>query len=162
MTIAERDLVDALRAVPHLMSVREAREIVAGQVALLGAQLLLWTRPVGRLVTPMSRHAVDSPRPRGHERIEAMRVARGIQRAAHYGVFRPNCLVRALALHRSLEGRGIRGSCVRIGVRYSRGEFAAHAWVEHAGAVLGDTAANAGTFTTLTDTRLVSLAFRKP
>jgi len=61
-----------------------------------------------------------------------------VERAADYGVFRANCLVRAVALQRLLEARGFPGSAVRVGARVDRGHFTAHAWVEYAGHVLGD------------------------
>jgi len=67
-----------------------------------------------------------------------LRTALAVERAAEYGVFRPNCLVRALALQRLLESRGFRGSTVRVGTRLQRGRFTAHAWVEYEGHVLGD------------------------
>ena len=53
-------------------------------------------------------------------------------------MFRPNCLIRALALQRLLESRGSRGSTVRVGARLEPGHFIAHAWVEYEGHVLGD------------------------
>src|SRR5947207_3055077 len=66
------------------------------------------------------------------------RTALAVERAADYGVFRANCLIRAVALQRLLEARGFPGSAVRVGARVERGHFTAHAWVEYAGHVLGD------------------------
>jgi hypothetical protein len=85
----------------------------------------------------------------------AERIALAINRAATYGVFRPLCLVRAVALSRMLEARGMRGSRVRVGVRRRRGRFAAHAWVEYKSRVLGDHEDHVGTFAALDDVHLL-------
>ena len=61
------------------------------------------------------------------------------------GPWRPQCLVRSLALGWFLARRSI-PFCIRIGVpheKFNTGEngevnFSAHAWVEHAGVVLND------------------------
>ena len=86
-------------------------------------------------------------------RAEALALAVG--RAAEFGVFRPLCLVRAVALNRVLERHGIRGSRVRVGVRMRNGRFAAHAWVEYGDRVLGDNEAHVGSFVELSEVRLV-------
>ena len=120
----------------------EMRELAPAQLALLAAQCELWRRPVGRLVTADGVQAPTvpaAPRPDVARR-DAQRLAVAVRRAAAYGLFRPKCLARAIALHRMLERRGIRGSRVRVGVRRGRGTFAAHAWVELHGAALGEEA----------------------
>jgi hypothetical protein len=86
-------------------------------------------------------------------RAEALALAVG--RAAENGVFRPLCLVRAVALNRVLERHGIKGSRVRVGVRMRNGRFAAHAWVEYGDRVLGDSEAHVGSFVELSEVRLV-------
>ncbi len=86
-------------------------------------------------------------------RAEALALAVG--RAAEFGVFRPLCLVRAVALNRVLERHGITGSRVRVGVRMRNGRFAAHAWVEYGDRVLGDNEAHVGSFVELSEVRLV-------
>lgn len=86
-------------------------------------------------------------------RAEALALAVG--RAAEFGVFRPLCLVRAVALNRMLERHGIKGSRVRVGVRMRNGRFAAHAWVEYGDRVLGDNEAHVGSFVELSEVRLV-------
>ena len=131
-------------------------ELVRAQVALIEAQVIVWTRPTGRLVT---NDAV--PRPAGDAgEIEpvAARIALAVNRAAAYGLFRPLCLVRAVALSRMLESRGLHGSQVRVGVRRRRGRFAAHAWVEYKNQVLGDQEAHVGTFAPLDDVQLLRKA----
>jgi hypothetical protein len=82
---------------------------------------------------------------------EARRLALAIVRAARFGVFRPQCLVRSVALSRMLTRRGIGGAIVRVGVRRTSGEFLAHAWVELAGETLGDADEHVGTFVPLTN-----------
>src|SRR5262249_18508978 len=131
-----------LRGLPHL-TWREVVDLGAAQFALVSAQWSLWRRPVGHLITtPPAREANARARPRPHELQLAMPPARAIAGASRYGIFRPQCLVRAMALHQMLERHGVPGSTIRIGVRQTDGEFVAHAWVERDGVVLGDTAAN--------------------
>jgi hypothetical protein len=132
-------------------------DLLRAQAYLIAAQVLIWTRPVGRLVlhTPAeeegtvvgggSRQACD---------LNATRLAAAVRRAADHGLLRPRCLVRAVALNRMLEGHDIRGSRIRIGVRVHEGRFAAHAWVELGGRVLGDFVEHTGRFTPLLDGRL--------
>jgi hypothetical protein len=136
------------------LSRREWAELLEAQAALISAQVIVWTRPRGRLVT--STPAVHGERDvAGALDPRAERLALAIGRAAEYGVFRPLCLVRAVALNRMLERHGIHGSRIRIGVRMRGGRFAAHAWVEHRGRVLGDIDEHVGTFTQLTDVQMV-------
>lgn len=137
---------------------REWTELVQAQFALLWAQLLVWTRPTGRLVAneaeirpaaPATGAAAGTGDPR------APRLALAVGRAAENGVFRPLCLVQAVALNGMLERRRIRGSRIRIGVRMRDGRFAAHAWVEYAGQVLGDPAEIATQFDELAGVRVI-------
>jgi len=117
-------------------------ELVRAQVALLQARFLVRTRGRGRLVRPASEGSAGEPRSQatgpGDLDPGVWRTALAVERAADYGVFRANCLIRAVALQRLLEARGFPGSAVRVGARVERGHFTAHAWVEYAGHVLGD------------------------
>jgi len=126
---------------------REWVDLLWAQAALLVAQFVVWTRPLGRLV---SRNPIPTPptrtRPRAAPRAEAL--ARAIHRAAHYGLTRPACLVRAIALRRLLVSSGY-DAVVRVGVRQRNGSFDAHAWVELDGAVLGDHESHTESFTEL-------------
>jgi hypothetical protein len=119
------------------LSAPEWTELVWAQWTLIRVQLLLWTRPRRRLVVPSggARGAVGDG---GEVTPEMRRLALAVERAAEYGLYRPSCVVRSLALHRMLGSRGIRGSAVRVGARLERGHFTAHAWVEYNGHVLGD------------------------
>jgi hypothetical protein len=99
------------------------------------------------LATPASKgSAADASR-----LPEARRLALAVVRAARFGVFRPQCLVRSVALFRMLEQRGIDGALVRVGVRRINGNFLAHAWVELAGETLGDADDHVGSFVPLTN-----------
>lgn len=135
---------------------RDLRGMAWAQVALLAAQLRLWLRPVGKLVvcrTNIARVPLTID-----QRAEAEDAALAVDRASRRGLFRPRCLVRALALQRVLERRGITGSVVRIGVRRNADALLAHAWVEHGGVIIGDTRAMVANFTVLTDARLATSA----
>jgi hypothetical protein len=142
------------RLVPRL-SWLELRALCAAQTALLHAQFLLWRRPIGRLI---DRVAVGTATASvGVDRaVQISIVATAIDRAARRGLFTPQCLVRALALHLMLERRAIAGSVVRIGVRTDGGELLAHAWVEIDGFTLLDAPALVAAFTPLTDARLAA------
>lgn len=134
---------------------REWAELLRAQVALLSAQFEVLARPVGRLVTDAALSAaneIERP-PQAHQLAEARQMALAVSRAASYGIFRPKCLVRAIALHRMLVARGLNESRIRIGVRRQNGEFAAHAWVECGSLILGDHESHTNTFARLADLR---------
>ena len=141
-------------SLPHLarkvatLSPRDWRELAQAQWALLVARGIVRSRPVGALASPASVAA----QPVKSERMpEARRLAIAVLRAARYGVFRPQCLVRSVALSRMLETRGIRGAVVRVGVRRTSTEFLAHAWVELGGETLGDADEHVGSFVPVTN-----------
>jgi hypothetical protein len=117
------------------------------QWELLVAQGMVRNRPIGALATPASNAGSADPA----RLAEAKRIALAVVRAARFGVFRPQCLVRSVALSRMLERRGITGGLVRVGVRRRDGEFLAHAWVELAGETLGDADDHVGSFVPLTN-----------
>jgi len=131
LTLSGRDWVDLLRA----------------QWELLVARRMVRNRPIGSLATPSGNATAADPA----QLPEAKRVALAVVRAARFGVFRPQCLVRSVALSRMLEQRGITGGLVRVGVRRRNGEFLAHAWVELAGETLGDADDHVGSFVPLTN-----------
>ncbi len=140
------------------LSPREWVDLLHAQAALLTAQVLVWTRPTGRLVSHSgSPDAVTSAQPTVEPAMmdRAQQLGLAVSRAGDYGVFRPLCLVRAVALHRVLEGHRIRGSRIRIGVRMRRGRFGAHAWVEYGGRVIGDDIDHVGSFAELAEVHLV-------
>ena len=125
------------------LSAREWLDIAEAQFELLVSQTIVATRRTGQLVsraaldpfgdslTPSSANGAPvNPRPE--------QLALAVMRAAENGVFRPLCLVRSVALKRLLDRHGFSGSLVKIGVRMTRGRFAAHAWVAYNEQVLGD------------------------
>jgi hypothetical protein len=129
--------------------------LVAAQRALIGAQLLVWTRPVGRLTAPAEEGGVPAAPLAPADEALAKRIALAVGRAAENGIFRPRCLVRAVAIQRMLEARGISGGRICIGVRRRGGHFAAHAWVQRGDLLLGDAETHVNTFVPLTDVELL-------
>ena len=122
-------------------------------MALLRAQAMCWLRPTGELVC-LTAPAYGVTRLTSEEWGACHRVALAMDRAARYGLFRPPCLWRALALSRMLARRGFITHRIRIGVRKENEGFTAHAWVELGDSVVGDTTANTGAYTRLTDVSL--------
>jgi hypothetical protein len=137
------------------LSPREWRDLLVAQVALLWAQLLVWRRPTGHLVASDGAPRASLSPLDAEQLRRAESIALAVGRAAEHGVFRPLCLVRAVALNRLLESNGIHGSRIRIGVRVRGGRFAAHAWVEHGDKILGDQEWHVSSFAELADVRLV-------
>ena len=133
---------------------REWSELVQAQLAVCWAHYLVHTRPEGQLVD-RAASAVEPSEPTPGRLADARRLALQVKRVAAFGVSRPLCLVRAVAISRLLESHGIHGSVVRIGVRWSGGEFAAHAWVEYGGEVLGDLEQHVSRFDSLRDVQLL-------
>jgi hypothetical protein len=144
----------------------EWRELAHAQLALVAAQWIVWIRPVGRLVNQEGDRAdgdASAPgAPGAHacgracaraQQAAAQRAARAVDRAARYGVFRPQCLVRSLALVRLLDRRGVTGARIRVGVRREGDRLHAHAWVERHGRVLGDEPGHVAGFAPLLDVR---------
>jgi hypothetical protein len=129
--------------------------LVAAQRALVSAQLLVWTRPVGKLTAPAEGDEAPATPLTPRDEALAKRIALAVERAAENGIFRPRCLVRAVAIQRMLEARGISGGRICIGVRTRRGRFAAHAWVQRGNLLLGDVATHVNTFVPLTDVELL-------
>jgi transglutaminase superfamily protein len=139
----------------RLLTIREVRLLAEAQVMLLYCQSLRWRRPMGQLLSAEPRQPTrEAAR---SELQEAAGLGWAVSRAARYGVFRPRCLVRSLALQRLLDRRGIPGVELKIGVRLEQGSFSAHAWVEVNGRILGDSAHLVRSFTPTTDLHLVQL-----
>jgi transglutaminase superfamily protein len=124
------------------LSAREWLDLAEAQFELLVAQYIVATRRTGQLVSRAALdpfgddHAAAASAPGADPRPEQLALAIG--RAAEHGVFRPLCLVRAVALKRVLDRHGYDGGIVKIGVRLNRGRFAAHAWVAYGSQILGD------------------------
>jgi hypothetical protein len=157
--------VTSLPSVRHLgrrlgllarQSPAQLADLLIAQATLVGAQLLVWIRPTGGLISEArpSDEAESAPLPGPEAWQQAVRTAAAVRRAASYGVFRPRCLVRSVALNRMLERRGISGSRVRVGVQMHETRFAAHAWVELHGRVLGDDVRHTSSFKHLVDVQV--------
>ncbi len=144
------------RFAPH--SAGEWIALIEAQKALVVAQFLVWTRPLGGLVEDAQHLSPGLQEPIARYSTtwrDALRIAVSVRRAADHGLLRPKCLVRAVALSRLLEQHGIEGSRVRIGVRRLNGVFSAHAWVELGQRVLGDDAGHVSSFAQLLDIKVV-------
>ena len=128
------------------LSFRDWAELIQAQWALLAARGMVRNRPIGSLATPTA----GNPPADATRLPEARRLALAVVRAARFGVFRPQCLVRSVALSQMLADRRISGALVRVGVRRRNGEFSAHAWVELAGETLGDADDHVGSFVPMT------------
>lgn len=125
------------------LSAREWLDLVEAQLELLVAKIIVATRRTGQLVSrapldPFGDGDASSPAPTPDADPRPEQLALAIGRAAEHGVFRPLCLVRAVALKRLLDRHGYDGGIVKIGVRMNRGRFAAHAWVAYGSQILGD------------------------
>ncbi len=130
--------------------------LLEAQRDLLACQLAKWRLPAGELLDWGS--VTGNPAPAPAASLQTLRaVGWAVTRAASYGVFRPQCLVRSLAIQRMLQRRGVAGSTIRVGVRLRDGEFDAHAWVEVGPLVIGDSRTHVDSFTRVTDHRLVKL-----
>ena len=127
---------------------REFGELLLAQMYLLQA---LWTvrhRPKGELLRPVDGVPQHEVHPGARE---LSRLVTAVDRAAGYGVFRPTCLVRAVALERMIVRAGVGPAVVRVGVQRGGDQFLAHAWIELDGRVVGDEPSRVRRFTPLHD-----------
>ncbi|MGH7720021.1 MAG: lasso peptide biosynthesis B2 protein [Gemmatimonadaceae bacterium] len=149
----------------HWRRVRRLRgaewlDLARAQGMLLRAHLLVSTRPVGRLVSaPASSDGwggtrSGAGRDAAADLAAAEQLATDVRRVAEHGVMRAECLVRAVALNRLLESRGLHDSRICVGVRRLEGSFQAHAWVEYAGTPLGGQLEHVTSFARVTEVEL--------
>lgn len=131
----------------------ELRDVGEAQVALLRAELRRRTRPAGDLVQPVTSEE-DLRFISAGERKAFARFSIAVDRAARYGVFRPQCLSSALALSSLLTARGFEAHRIRIGVRKDDTAFSAHAWVELDDGLRQNSGDTSSRFTTLTSVSL--------
>lgn len=117
------------------------------QLALLRAQRRLRRERIGALAIreTFTTAAV------GGDPGRAYALAMAVHRASRFGLFRPYCLVRAMALRDLLVDAHITGASIRIGVRRTAGEFQAHAWVRWGERIVGDDPAHVAQFTEVDD-----------
>ena len=128
----------------------EMRYVGEAQLVLLRTQAMRCLRPLGKFVQISSGDSPTTSAPSVTQTQASAHIASAIDRASRYGIFRPICLTRAVALSRMLTAHGIAGHSIRIGVRHDRGSFTALAWVELGHRVLGDTTANTLAYLPLT------------
>lgn len=147
--------------------------MLRAQLALVRAGWEVRTRPTGTLISrrraegtgdgrsrssgcaPRGEGSGEDPGPAADEGLaEARRVGDAVRLAARRGVYRPRCLVRAIAVKRLLDGRGLDGARIRVGVREEGPELRAHAWVEYRGHVVGDFPESVRRFSDLDDLRV--------
>jgi hypothetical protein len=137
------------------LSWRDWKDLGRAQLALVRAQRILKSLPKGEMVRDEEPPAAM---PAVLDRLdEARRIALAVNRAAEFGLFRPRCLVRSMALRSLLNRAGIEGAYVRVGVQLVNERFMAHAWVEYAGQIVGDNEASVGRFVPLTTVQVMEL-----
>lgn len=130
-------------------------DLAVAQWWIIRAARAVRTRPSGELVAP-SLAPTPAPEPKSAPNADPAqqalvhRTTLAVYRASRFGILRPKCLVRSMALHEMLESRGIGGSDVRFGMRRTNGRFEAHAWVEWNGTILGDDPSEIVTFEAFT------------
>ena len=131
------------------LSLLEWRMIMAASLLLPICALCLRFWGLKRTQEMLSSDPIRLPATYPEEAMEkALQIARAVDLTALYGPYRANCLERSLVLCRFLRRKGIDFD-LRIGADLSRGELFAHAWVEHAGFVLNDSADVVERFATL-------------
>lgn len=134
------------------------RDLLRAQLALLRSAASVRTYPVGSFAVESVGNAsggeashADAIESQTGDWVDpqdarASQMSRAIERAARFGLFRPSCLVRAIALQKLLDAKGLTGSTVHVGVWSDSGNFAAHAWVEYGDRVLGESKSRVGRF----------------
>lgn len=93
-----------------------------------------WKKFMDIFVPPVARDSSASAVP---PIAAAQTIARLEKSAARHLFFRANCLEQSMVLWWLLRRRRIAAE-LRIGARKMEGHFEAHAWVEYAGAMVGD------------------------
>jgi hypothetical protein len=138
--------------------VRRLLLVLRAQGALLRAWRRLRRQPPGSIVAAVESAAPGAPAPLdATRRRRARAIERAVGIAATRGIFRPLCLVRAMAIHSLLEAHSLNGARIRVGVRLDGGDFAAHAWVEFGDIILGDTTENVSRYVPLSEAQVVPL-----
>ncbi len=147
--------LQALRRLPARPA-RDLAYVVLAQWQLLRARLAILVTRRGRLLETAALATAVANAPSDAESLaRARKISLAVDRAADYGLFRPTCLVRSIALDRMLRQEGVSGGVVRIGARSRAGRTEMHAWIEVGGAVVGERPDHIGTFTPLHDFTVV-------
>lgn len=146
--------LQALRRLPA-QPARDLGYVVLAQWQLLRARIAILLIRRGRLLETVAATAVPDAPADAESLAMARMISLAVDRAADYGLFRPTCLVRSIALDRMLRQDGVSGSVVRIGARSRAGRTEMHAWIEVGGVVVGERPDHIGTFTPLHDFTVV-------
>lgn len=118
------------------LSLSEIGDLILAQRTLLAARRDVARRPRGQLLHPLAPAHAAALVPCDSTWIE--RMATAVDRVARFGLFRPTCLVRAVALERLLRDANAGDAAVRVGVHRHDDHLLAHAWIELGGRVVGD------------------------
>lgn len=120
----------ALGAADQSLVLEAAMLLVAARLGIIALRFSALRRALGRGVRMMGSSPARTPA------LPVARVGWAIAAAARRLPFRSTCLLESLAADAMLRRRGY-ASEIRFGVRPpSGGQLAAHAWVEHEGAVV--------------------------
>jgi hypothetical protein len=141
--MARRGRVSRLLTLP----LGEVSDLVVAQIGLLTALWILKVRSRGKLLHPLGS---SQPTAADIDEQAVERMATAFDRVARFGLFRPTCLVRAIALERYLRDAGPRAS-VRVGVLRDGDRLLAHAWIEMGNRIVGDEPSHVRRFTPLHD-----------
>jgi hypothetical protein len=112
------------------------RVLLAAPFVLLMTWSRLGTRGYVRTLAATAPNA-QSPLAAHEQLARAQQISYAFAVAVKYGPWRPQCLVRSLALGWLLGRHGVPFE-MRIGVSEEQADFGAHAWIEHAGVILND------------------------
>jgi hypothetical protein len=120
----------ALGAADQSLVLEAAMLLVVGRLGLVALQFSVLRRALGRGVRMIGTSGSQT------SAVPASRIGWAIAAVARRLPFRSTCLLESLAADAMLRRRGY-ASEIRFGVRPpSGGVLAAHAWVEHEGAVV--------------------------
>jgi hypothetical protein len=131
------------------LSPREVGDLLVAQRIILVAWLQVRRQPTGELLRRVRQTPIADDRSLDERRLT--RIAVAVDRVSRFGVVRPTCLVRAIALERLVRGGKSGAAVVRVGVLRDSDAFFAHAWIEIEGRVFGDEPAYVRRFTPLHD-----------
>ncbi|MGQ0766793.1 MAG: lasso peptide biosynthesis B2 protein [Gemmatimonadota bacterium] len=133
-------------------------DLLRAQWYILRAHYRLRGTPEGELMTGWATRGTRSEKMEAGQvdlsRLDRARVVgEAVRRIGDFGLTRPRCLARSIAITEMMRSEGIEGADIHIGIRTVPGKLEAHAWVEFAGEVVGDTRAYVNRFAEMATTR---------
>ncbi len=130
-----KSLVDLSRKWAQLSRL-ERQRLIQAWAALHVIYAALWIMPFETVRAVCQRvRIIPQPVPSHESSVPAVRQAWLVNVASRYSLVQPSCLHEALTLSWLMSRQGL-PSTLRIGVMRSKGDFAAHAWVEQDGHVI--------------------------